>query len=80
METMQLMTFGKLTPGEVLDLQIMQQIKDLNDKFRHVNFGIDLTDADFDFFLPKWIDKEKNKVMYREWKMRQIYLKQFQLE
>jgi DNA polymerase III sliding clamp (beta) subunit (PCNA family) len=34
------------------------------------NFGVEITDADFDFFLPKYIDKEKNKVMYREWKQR----------
>lgn len=68
METMQLMTFGRLTPGEMVDLTIMQQIKELNDKFRHVNFGVEFTDATFDFFLPKFIDKEKNKVLYREWK------------
>jgi len=74
------MTFGKLTPGEEMDLTIMQLIKDLNDKFRHVNFGVEITDATFDFFLPKHIDKEKNKVMYREWKQRQIHLKRFQLE
>jgi hypothetical protein len=36
---------------------------------------MEITNDTFDFFLPRRIDKEKHKVLYRQWKQRQIILK-----
>lgn len=41
---------------------------------------MEIDNSTFDFFLPRRIDKEANTVLYRQWKQRQIILKQDQLD
>ena len=61
-------------------MSLDQQIKQLNQKYKQINFGMEIDNSTFDFFLPRRIDKEANKVIYRQWKQRQIILKQDQLD
>lgn len=56
---------GKFTPGQLLDISLDQQIKQLNLKYKHINFGMEIDNSTFDFFLPRRIDKEANTVLYR---------------
>jgi hypothetical protein len=64
-EMMEQLMRGRLTPGEIYDLALQDQIHELNKKYGGVNFGLEFTNETFDFFLPRRLDKEKNKVLYR---------------
>ena len=59
------LAIGRLTPGEVFDLSLEQQVRSLNERYLNVNFGMEINNDTFDFFLPRRIDKEKHKVLYR---------------
>lgn len=74
------MKSGFMTPGMQVDAEIDRRIRDINKKFKEINFGQDLTHETFEYFKPKRLDPVENAYEYRTWKLRQIILKQHQFE
>lgn len=67
---------GFMTPGMQMDSLIDKRIKELDKKFKDINFGQTITHETFEYFKPKRLDPKENAAEYRKWKLRQIILKQ----
>lgn len=57
-----------------------EQIVELDSAFRNVNFGQPITDQAIDQYKPSDLNKDTDRVVYRDWKKMQILLKRIQMQ
>jgi outer membrane lipoprotein-sorting protein len=57
-----------LSTQMVQEAEVQQKMQELKRQYEGQTFGLGIDDNTFDFFLPKNLDKVKNRELYLDWK------------